>query len=233
MTGLTWTSTVACEDCHGNLSAAGPHGSSAVWSLDVNYPAPFEKAVLSNLNTSVTGILYRSSNATAGVPFAAAVPGTSTGIICQKCHDLFNETNELGNVEGIGGASNTAHDSHHQDTNDGSADCISCHIAVPHGWKRPRMLVVASDTPPYKSTATRGSKVPSAIDAGTPWSGVGARSWYAGPISLNASGGVVWERSNCDGCTGIPTSYYGTGTTSIPGSTGNHQPVATATLRLK
>lgn len=39
------------------------------------------------------------------------------------------------------GSSNTAHSSHHQDTNDGSAQCVGCHIGIPHGWKRPRLLV--------------------------------------------------------------------------------------------
>jgi hypothetical protein len=39
------------------------------------------------------------------------------------------------------GSSNTPHTSHHTDQADGSAQCVNCHIGVPHGWKRPRLLV--------------------------------------------------------------------------------------------
>lgn len=70
------------------------------------------------------------------------------------------------------GSSNTAHSSHHQDTNDGSAQCVNCHIGIPHGWKRPRLLVntgwgggansigagvVVGDAAPYRSPDALGT----------------------------------------------------------------------------
>jgi hypothetical protein len=70
-----------------------------------------------------------------------------TAVICAKCHDLENY-NALSNI--VEGA-NTAHDSHHQDQLDGSAQCVGCHIGVPHGWKMPRLLVDTDvDVAPYK-----------------------------------------------------------------------------------
>jgi nitrate/TMAO reductase-like tetraheme cytochrome c subunit len=78
----------------------------------------------------------------------------ATAVICAKCHDLEN-FNALSNVvEG----SNTAHDSHHQDQLDGSAQCVNCHIGVPHGWKMPRLLVDTDvDVAPYLSPQALGT----------------------------------------------------------------------------
>ncbi len=87
--------------------------------------------------------------------------GVKTGrFICQKCHKLTNSFQGLG-IEGNGrgfrsnnmnymGFSNEAHMEHHADMVTGQANCVSCHIAIPHGWKRPRLLVYESDPAPYK-----------------------------------------------------------------------------------
>jgi len=32
----------------------------------------------------------------------------------------------------------------------GQGNCVSCHVAIPHGWKRPRLLVSENDPAPYK-----------------------------------------------------------------------------------
>jgi hypothetical protein len=85
----------------------------------------------------------------------AGVPGTQYAVICAKCHKLWDYANaytpgnysagshgfNYTNATGVGNSSNTAHSSHHWDLNNGAADCVSCHIAVPHGWVRPRLLV--------------------------------------------------------------------------------------------
>jgi len=87
--------------------------------------------------------------------------GVITGrFICMKCHKLTNSFQGLG-IEGNGrgfrsnnfnymGFSNEAHMEHHADMITGQANCVSCHIAIPHGWKRPRLLVYESDPAPYK-----------------------------------------------------------------------------------
>jgi hypothetical protein len=75
--------------------------------------------------------------------------------ICQKCHKLVNYKqgypiqNRSGRSQQGMGVSNTAHMEHHPDQILGQANCVSCHIAIPHGWKRPRLLVYSSDPAPY------------------------------------------------------------------------------------
>lgn len=117
------------------------------------------------------------------------------------------------------GSSNTAHSSHHQDTKDGSAQCVNCHIAVPHGWKAPRLLVntgwaggtngihagnIEGDRAPYRSpyvlgtNATEGSGM--LLDPATGYNGMGALTWpAAGPMRLT-DGAAVWDRYSCEGC---------------------------------
>ena len=61
---------------------------------------------------------------------------------------------------GVGGTvgSNTAHNSHHQDHADGSAQCVNCHVAVTHAWKRPRLLLNSDkDTAPWRSPKQIGT----------------------------------------------------------------------------
>ena len=106
--------------------------------------------------------------------------------------------------------SNTAHSSHHYDRTDGTADCSNCHVATPHGWIRPRLLVNTGDwstgdktwsdpaTDPVSGVAineARGTVVSGA------WSGFGI-----GPLSstdqhtLNTYGSAIWTESDCVAC---------------------------------
>jgi len=92
--------------------------------------------------------------------------GKNHAVICSKCHDLMNfdvgmmderlptlanwkvpvtgvatdTVTGLVNSSAIGG-SNTAHGQTHFDSFAGAAQCVNCHIAIPHGWKRPRLIV--------------------------------------------------------------------------------------------
>jgi len=117
------------------------------------------------------------------------------------------------------GASNTAHSSHHQDTTDGSAQCVNCHVAVPHGWDTPRLLVntgwngtvngihaglIEGDRAPYRSpyvlgtTATEDTAM--LLDPETGYNGMGALTWPAsGPVDF-VNGAAVWDRYTCEGC---------------------------------
>jgi nitrate/TMAO reductase-like tetraheme cytochrome c subunit len=62
---------------------------------------------------------------------------SSTTMICAKCHDLNGTTSKF---------SNSVHsDGEHQGSSAGQ--CILCHVQVPHGWVRPRLLGVTTD--PY------------------------------------------------------------------------------------
>jgi hypothetical protein len=117
------------------------------------------------------------------------------------------------NVAAIG-ASNTAHASHHQDQTDGSPQCVNCHVAIPHGWKAPRLLVntgkatalgtpaevVLGDSAPYLSPNALGT---SRNNGGVPmfggWnkqgmltlSAVDDHTLYGGGYVYAASGSIV------------------------------------------
>jgi hypothetical protein len=63
-----------------------------------------------------------------------------TDMICAKCH---------GNVDGI-------NDGHVSDHGGANGRCIACHIKIPHGWKRPRLLGYTTDPEPYRSLNLTG-----------------------------------------------------------------------------
>ena len=54
-------------------------------------------------------------------------------IICDKCHQYNN------GVHGTPSSHETV--------------CSACHVKIPHGWKRPRLLVLTSDPAPYNAGA--------------------------------------------------------------------------------
>jgi hypothetical protein len=207
-------SVISCDDCHSgmNTPVVGPHGAaSAQWLIDPNYPAPYIMAV--NSHTTVSGMKVRASLAdtTTASLMDASNAGSSYAVICAKCHDLWDETSVgTSHPTGVSNASNTAHASHHLDANNGEADCINCHIAIPHGWKRPRLLV--NGYTGAFTTDTAGDHV-STADAYPYWQGRGAINHTLagvnvgfGPIStgdihsLNASGGVTWAENDCIAC---------------------------------
>jgi hypothetical protein len=99
---------------------------------------------------------------------AATMSNIATSkVICNKCHTGYSQMND-------------AHGEHGHSTT-----CGSCHIAIPHGWKRPRLLGYATDPAPYATTA-------------------GQMYGYAATRAGGASPGVTsWSESDCyAGCTG-------------------------------
>ncbi|MCE5202897.1 MAG: hypothetical protein LLG24_01565, partial [Actinomycetia bacterium] len=62
---------------------------------------------------------------------------SNTTNICAKCHTNLTSAND---VHGQGD---------HQGSGDGN--CTTCHIKIPHGWKRPRLLGYTSDPVNYRS----------------------------------------------------------------------------------
>jgi hypothetical protein len=151
----------------------------------------------------------------------------STAVICAKCHKLETEipaynpgAGETSRTVGKSGqtwnvvvGANTAHNSHHQDTNDGTDQCVSCHVAIPHGWKAPRLLI---DVPKYEGTdyvsenaiEDMGSIAALNNHPLVPASGqlaysTGDGSSVAGLSSeynVSLSGTVLWDESQCDAC---------------------------------
>lgn len=69
---------------------------------------------------------------------------SSNTIICAKCHDL--------NGTGSSFSNNVHADGDHQHPSDGQ--CAKCHVQVPHGWGRPRLLGSVADPAPYATLPT-------------------------------------------------------------------------------
>ncbi len=119
-TGYGPNSMLTCTSCHTNETAGrakGPHGSSVRWMLDPSYPTDWRTA---GLKGSGIGITIDGST-------------DANGVICAKCHDLYD-----------GKHSNDAHAQSNHNKSSGYT-CTYCHVAIPHGWKRPRLLGYTDD----------------------------------------------------------------------------------------
>ena len=231
ITGLDWDTVVACEDCHTGLSASGPHGAAENWGLDPAYPGEYSMAVLTkhvtdNFNTPTvgdgfaSGIAIRSDLSTASV-LALRTDG-STGpqaVICAKCHDLENQVPLV-----AGGSitpttpvvgSNTGHNSHHQDATDGSDQCVSCHIGVPHGWKVPRMLVnsAVAEAPYLDPKAVGTTRTQGGVQMYR-WNGT---YWVALPKPYATAASMTADPIGFAGYTNITGAYNREGMQSLSG----------------
>jgi hypothetical protein len=76
-------------------------------------------------------VLWGTTNAR----LQSSSPGMNSQLICAKCHVLFNGSQWGNNVHSRGD---------HQ-----SVPCTYCHVGVPHGWKRPRLIGYTTDPAPY------------------------------------------------------------------------------------
>ena len=97
--------------------------------------------------------------------------------ICAKCHDLYNA-----------GWAHNGHDDDGGGTADaGSHDvqCVVCHVAIPHGWKRPRLLVNANTDPaPYRDA--QALLVTTQSDTAHTWSGTAVSGWGKDDCGANS-----------------------------------------------
>jgi hypothetical protein len=136
-TGWTANSKMTCSECHtagGVSDAKGPHGSSVKFMIDPNYAMDWKTGYLASSGSAANG----------GFGVAGTTPATS--IICQKCHVLY--TTAWGNQGHSGSSSHRG----------SSRPCVTCHIGVPHGWKRPRLLLNALvDKAPYLASGRTSS----------------------------------------------------------------------------
>ncbi|MEI8082487.1 MAG: hypothetical protein WCI74_11650, partial [Actinomycetes bacterium] len=160
----------------------------------------------------------------------------ANAVICAKCHGLMTvmpadssipattnaavwgtTPNTSGRLWAVAVGANTAHNSHHQDSTDGSPQCVSCHVAVPHGWNQPRLLIDIEGGE-YEGTVYQSENaveamgtlaalnnhvlVPTngtiAYDSG---SGAALTPGVAGTsIDVSRAGTVLWDESQCDAC---------------------------------
>ena len=183
-------------------------------------------------NAATSLITAAANHALVGTP--AYTSGNS--VICAKCHDLENFTtpgtttytiDSRGGVSNVS-ASNNAHSSHHQDQSDGSPQCVNCHVAIPHGWNAPRLLVDTDvDKATYVSANQLGTTVtrstglrnngtvlsggvyygPSTIGAANPagvahpgFNGHGMQSLSGVDNHLLVNGAAIWTEASCQAC---------------------------------
>jgi len=138
ITGLSWDSLLKCTDCHSGSStdaAMGPHGGQARYMLDDGWTGRDWRYVSVATMFNTTG---------------------ANSYICAKCHFMGNAlTNGTAYIHVNYVYRNDSSSSKRNMT------CVQCHTAIPHGWKRPRLLVNVQDlNTPYldpRGTAVTGN----------------------------------------------------------------------------
>lgn len=120
--GMSRTSKLTCSDCHTDAAAGaakGPHGS-AVRFITLGDTANGSKAWYSYTLTEW---------------------GNNANFLCGKCH--VKDTSQIGGEDHPHGKENGSYGT------DKHAECEQCHVRIPHGWKRPRLLRNDNDVLPY------------------------------------------------------------------------------------
>lgn len=120
--------TMTCSDCHASdvpSDPKGPHGSAA--------------------DKLLAGPRRYWPNRASGTPWTLRdikddANNWSSNLFCVNCHPLYTNRNWK----------NNAHDAHDgRRAGDKDIQCIACHVVVPHGAKRSRMIGYASEEAPY------------------------------------------------------------------------------------
>jgi hypothetical protein len=126
--GQTGSQAMYCSDCHGNDEATtagspqGPHGSTSRYMLTGQ--GRLWPAKSSGVLWSLDDVRNDRNN-------------WQSDLFCANCHPMKSGNRFVNNV----------HDAQrHQDAD---IACVTCHVAVPHGAKRSRLIGYASDVPPY------------------------------------------------------------------------------------
>jgi len=127
------TQTMYCSDCHGNdqfTSATvpeGPHGSARKFMLKGNSVTPSAQYWPANS----TGVLWTLDDVRNNKN------NWQINLFCVNCHPIYSGGSFANNVHSR---------ANHQST---TIRCITCHVAVPHGAKRSRLIGYASEPSPY------------------------------------------------------------------------------------
>ncbi len=124
------TQTMYCSDCHGEDTTGepkGPHGSSI---------ARMKKGANKYWPAKSGGVLYTLDDFPGGNNSGA---NTSAGLFCLNCHPMYSGTSFMNNV----------HLEHNQKNQGLTVPCVACHVVVPHGSRRSRLIGYASDPAPY------------------------------------------------------------------------------------
>jgi len=164
--GWSTDSMMSCDSCHTYSGAEGPHGATMKINIDPAYPNPFKVTTGSQSFTA-----QLSPNSPTGMSMTEK--GSSpAGIICEKCHDLRGSS-----------WSNVVH-KEHDDRGIEGGYCNQCHVGIPHGWGRPRLIGYTSDPSAYAT-----------------WAGTGRDGGGVTRISLKSYSPSNWNKSDCGaGC---------------------------------
>ena len=190
ITGLTENSVLKCTDCHSGMQGTpkGPHGSTTKYMLDAGWNSREWKTVQLQTMGNTTG---------------------ANAFICAKCHWMGPTAAPASGTAANGGLGNihwqictTSSHSHFVLT------CGNCHIAIPHGWKRPRLLMSAEDD---AGTPYVMSSITAAGTATTQW------GWHRTTTTLNRSNATaVWNTTANNANAASCTKACGTGHTTTP-----------------
>lgn len=114
-----------------------------------------------------TGLLQRTSI------------GMQSDLLCAKCHVLMT---------GSSSWSNAVHKEHDDRGMTEGGRCVSCHVSIPHGWARPRMLGSTQDPAPYATVS--GGLIEFALKSYTP------NSWQKSDCYAGCSSNRHPDQSN-------------------------------------
>ncbi len=151
VSGSSWTtnSMMTCTECHTNSTASAKGPHGSSVQWLLDPAYPTDWK---------TAFLQNTANGM-----------SSTTIICAKCHDLNGPS---------GTWSNNVHSTGDHQGNITDGGCIRCHIKVPHGWKRPRLLVYVNADGIYAGATSGLTRI------------------GLSNITLN-SGRANWPKDNC------------------------------------
>lgn len=157
--GWTKDSGVTCTGCHTNEAAGGARG-----------PHGSSAKYMLDGNWSLD---FKNAYFVAGAPLRTNDPK----LICNKCHDFAT-------------SANLAHwpDSSYLKPAHQNKTCSNCHIAIPHGWKRPRLIAYTTDPAPYAATP-------------------------GGLMAVSKNAGARWDFADCQA--GCGAGFFGTHATTV------------------
>jgi hypothetical protein len=124
-----------CSDCHSNdtissSAATGPHGSSEKWMLKGRNRAwPSTSASENGTGTGTLFTVHYGSSARRTVN-----DGTPDGLFCLNCHSTVSFSKDAAGLQ----TPSNLHLLH-------NVPCVNCHVMVPHGSKRSRLIGDRSD----------------------------------------------------------------------------------------
>ncbi|NTU72416.1 MAG: hypothetical protein HGB10_11445 [Coriobacteriia bacterium] len=135
--GWTPNSAMTCSDCHSSGSVAGAKGPHGSSQPFMMDPE------------------YSGSWESAKLYYFQSGAPSPSNLICTKCHDMSSK-NPIHNVQNHWGGSYTGD----------QRKCISCHVRIPHGWVRPRLIGYVTDPPQYRSESVVGFRFKTYLGSG-------------------------------------------------------------------